>query len=522
MAQVLVSMQHITKRFGDFYANQDVNLSVHAGEVLALLGENGAGKSTLMSILSGLRQPTSGTLMIKGQPVSFRSPRDATLAGIGMVHQHFMLVQAFTGLENVLLGDELVHHGVLAEKRAQTRIQALADTYHLNVNLNQRVAEMSVGMQQRLEILKTLYRNADIVILDEPTAVLTPQEITSLMEIIHQLTQEGKAVIFISHKLSEIKAIADQCVVIRHGQVIQTLAVNTTDESTLADLMVGRHVSRSLAKPAPQLGTVSLALRHLSVKDHRGIERVHQLDLDVSEGEIVGVAGIDGNGQSELLSALTGMLPASADQFTLNGQDMRHRSPRQFTQQGQAYIPEDRQTVGLILPFTLAENLMGQGFMAAQNYRFGLLNYPLIRAKARQLIQKFDIRTVSEQVPAASLSGGNQQKLIIARELSRHPNLLIAANPTRGLDVGAIEYVHQSILDQRNQGKAVLLVSFELDEILQLADRIVVMHDGEIIGAANPAKITRQELGLLMAGSPVERPEAQSYVTVSERSPRSK
>lgn len=507
---IVLEMHNIVKQFGDFRANDEINLQVRRGEIHALLGENGAGKSTLMNQLSGLLQPTSGDILINGHKITVDSPAKAAELGIGMVHQHFMLMDAFTVTENIILGSEPVNGMKLDIKKASRYIKKLSEQYRLDVNPDALAGDISVGMQQRVEILKTLYRGADILIFDEPTAVLTPQEIDELMVIMRHLASEGKSIILITHKLDEIKAVADQVTVIRRGKSIDSFPVAGVSSQELADIMVGRSVSLYATEksPARPKGTV-ISLDHVTVKDSRGLTAVKDLSLDIHAGEVVGLAGIDGNGQSELISAMTGLMPTASGKIMLNGKNIANKKPRQITEAGVSHIPEDRQRYGLELDMTLAENIALQTYYKRPLSKHGVLDYEAINKHARDLITKFDVRTVNELVPAGSLSGGNQQKAIIARELDRNADFIIAAQPTRGLDVGAIEYIHQQLIYQRNANKAVMLVSFELDEILNVADRIAVISHGEITGIVNANETTKNELGLLMAGMSLDDARAQ-------------
>lgn len=507
---IVLEMRDIVKQFGEFRANDHINLQVKRGQIHALLGENGAGKSTLMNQLSGLLQPTAGDILINGEKVIVDSPSKAAELGIGMVHQHFMLIDAFTVTENIILGSEPVNGVKLDTKTAAADIKKLSEQYGLDVDPSALAGDISVGMQQRVEILKTLYRGADILIFDEPTAVLTPQEIDELMTILKGLAAEGKSVILITHKLDEIKAVADQVTVIRRGQSIDSFPVAGVSSQELADIMVGRSVSlfSTEKEPAHPTDTV-LSVSDLTVKDARGVEVVKNLSLDFRAGEVVGIAGIDGNGQSEFISALTGLMPTASGKVTLKGKDITNKKPRQITESGVGHIPEDRHRFGLELDMTLAENIALQTYYKAPMSNAGVLDYEQINSHARELIEKFDVRTVNELVPASALSGGNQQKAIIARELDRDADFVIAAQPTRGLDVGAIEYIHQQLINQREEGKAVMLVSFELDEILNVADRIAVISHGEITGVVNANETSKNELGLLMAGMSLAEARAQ-------------
>ncbi|BCX30402.1 heme ABC transporter ATP-binding protein [Latilactobacillus curvatus] len=498
MAKTVIEMQHITKRFGAFTANDDISLTLQQGEILALLGENGAGKSTLMGVLTGQLKPTAGQLLVNGQAVTLNGPRHAKALGIGMVHQHFMLIPAFTVLENIILGDEPTKQGRIDYATARQKVTALVDKYQLALDLDRKIADISVGMQQRVEIIKALYREATTLIFDEPTAALTPNEIQALLAIFEKLKAEGKSLIFITHKLKEIKQVADRCVVIRAGRVIDTVLVVQTDPTKLAEMMVGRPQQAPTPKMANQ-GAVMLSVEHVAARVAKRTV-LDDLGLTVHAGEIVGIAGIDGNGQSELIQVLTGQLKPQSGKIELAGQSLLKRTPRQISEQGLGCIPEDRQNIGLILPLSIAENLALKDYYHQPYSHLGWLNYRVINQTAQKLIKRFDIRTQSEQTLAGELSGGNQQKVVVAREIAKQPKVLIAANPTRGVDVGAIEYIHQSLIEQRNQGCGILFVSFELDEILKLADRVLVMHAGQIVGEVDPQTTTSQTLGLLMAG----------------------
>ncbi|MEG0294891.1 ABC transporter ATP-binding protein [Enterococcus sp.] len=498
-------MRDITKSFGTFKANDQINLQVKKGEIHALLGENGAGKSTLMNVLSGLLEPTSGDILMNGEVVKITSPTKASQLGIGMVHQHFMLVDAFTVTENIILGNEPGRLGLLDRRKAREEILRVSNQYGLQVNPDAHIRDISVGMQQRVEILKMLYRGADILIFDEPTAVLTPQEIEELAKIMQGLVQEGKSIILITHKLDEIKAVADRCTVIRRGKGIGTVNVADVNSQELADMMVGRSVSFKTDKKVADPQEVVLAVDNLVVKENRGLTAVKGLSLEVRAGEVLGIAGIDGNGQSELIQALTGLRKVESGEIILNDEKITNLRPRKITEAGVSHVPEDRHKYGLILEMSVSENIALQTYYKEPMSHFGILNYSEMNYHARDLIKEYDVRTVNELVPAKALSGGNQQKAIIAREISRDPDLLIVANPTRGLDVGAIEFIHKRIIEQRDKFKAVLLVSFELEEILNVSDRIAVIHDGQIVGVVNADETSEQELGLLMAGSSLEK-----------------
>jgi len=501
MSQTVISMHDIVKKFGDFVANDGINLTVHKGEVHAILGENGAGKSTLMNVLYGLYRPTAGHIEVNGVKTVIDSPEKAIELGIGMVHQHFMLVQPFTVTENIVLGMEPVKGLVVDLKTAREKVIELSEKYGLQVDPDAKIEDISVGMQQRVEILKVLYRGADILILDEPTASLTPQEIGELIDIIDHLTADGKSVILITHKLKEIKASADYCTIIRQGKYIQTVNVEEVDENQLASMMVGRDVTFKVEKKEQTPGEVVLEVQGLRGKDYRNVEILKGLDIAVRRGEIVGLAGVDGNGQTELVEILTGLRKATEGSVKVVGKEVMNASPREIFDAGISSIPADRQKHGLVLEFSVADNLILQNFGEEQFSKHGILKKDAIIAHATDLIEKFDVRPRgSENKPAGQLSGGNQQKVIVAREITNDTELLIAVNPTRGLDVGAIEYVHKYLVEQRNKGKAVLLVSFELDEIMSLSDEIKVIFDGKIVGSVAGLDADENELGLMMAG----------------------
>ncbi|HGE7869920.1 TPA: ABC transporter ATP-binding protein [Streptococcus pneumoniae] len=496
----VIEMRDITKVFGGFVANDKINLHLRKGEIHALLGENGAGKSTLMNMLAGLLEPTSGEIAVNGQVVNLDSPSKAASLGIGMVHQHFMLVEAFTVAENIILGSELTKNGVLDIAGASKEIKALSERYGLAVDPSAKVADISVGAQQRVEILKTLYRGADILIFDEPTAVLTPSEIDELMAIMKNLVKEGKSIILITHKLDEIRAVSDRVTVIRRGKSIETVEIAGATNADLAEMMVGRSVSFKTEKQASKPKEVVLSIKDLVVNENRGVPAVKNLSLDVRAGEIVGIAGIDGNGQSELIQAITGLRKVESGSIELKGDSIVGLHPRQITELSVGHVPEDRHRDGLILEMMISENIALQTYYKEPHSKNGILNYSNITSYAKKLMEEFDVRAASELVPAAALSGGNQQKAIIAREIDRDPDLLIVSQTTRGLDVGAIEYIHKRLIEERDNGKAVLVVSFELDEILNVSDRIAVIHDGKIQGIVSPETTNKQELGVLMAG----------------------
>lgn len=501
----VIEMREITKVFGEFVANDKINLELRKGEIHALLGENGAGKSTLMNMLAGLLEPTSGEIVVNGQVVKLDSPSKAASLGIGMVHQHFMLVEAFTVAENIILGSEMTKNGVLDIARATREINELSERYGLAVDPSAKVADISVGAQQRVEILKTLYRGADILIFDEPTAVLTPSEIDELMAIMKNLVKEGKSIILITHKLDEIRAVSDRVTVIRRGKSIETVEIAGATNADLAEMMVGRSVSFKTEKQEAQPKEVVLSIKDLVVNENRGVPAVKNLSLDVRAGEIVGIAGIDGNGQSELIQAITGLRKIESGSVELKGQSIVGLHPRQITEMSVGHVPEDRHRDGLVLDMMISENIALQTYYKEPHSKKGILNYTNIIGYAKQLMQEFDVRAASEIVPASALSGGNQQKAIIAREVDRNPDLLIVSQPTRGLDVGAIEYIHKRLIQERDNGKAVLVVSFELDEILNVSDRIAVIHDGKIQGIVTPETTNKQELGVLMAGGELEK-----------------
>lgn len=495
-----IEMTHIRKAFPGIVANDDITLQVNEGEIHALFGENGAGKSTLMNILFGLYQPDQGEIRVHGKKVKISDPNDASRLGIGMVHQHFMLIEKFTVAENIILGKEPKIHGRLDMSRAVKIVRDLSEKYGLDVDPLKKVEDITVGMQQRVEILKTLYRGSDILIFDEPTAVLTPAEIQELIAIMKRLVSEGKSIILITHKLKEIFAACDRCTVIRKGKVIDTVRIEDTNQSELAHMMVGRKVNIQLNQfPYKPAGEV-LSIDNLTVVDSRKVKAVNGLNLTVHGGEILGIAGVDGNGQEELVEAIVGLRRVREGSVKINGRDVTNQKTRKIIEAGLGYIPEDRQKYGLVLDFSVGENLVLQTYYQRPYAHAGILNNKVISKKAKQLIQEYDVRTPGEKTLARSLSGGNQQKVIVAREVDRSPQLLIAAQPTRGLDIGAIEFIHGRLLAEREKGKAVLLVSFELDEILHLSDRIAVIYEGRIIDIVDPKNTDENELGLLMAG----------------------
>lgn len=500
MAAVL-ELKGITKRFPGVLANDHIDLTLEQGEIHALLGENGAGKTTLMNILYGLYQPDEGEVFVKGKPITVLSPRDAIKEGIGMVHQHFMLVPVFTVTENVMLGDEDTRYGgVLDRKSAAEKIRQISSQYNLLVEPDTLIEELPVGVQQRVEIIKLLYREADILILDEPSAVLTPQEVEELFKIMHSLVDQGKSIIFITHKLKEVLEVADRITVIRRGMVIGTTTPAEADQNILAEMMVGREVDLEVDKEPAQVGDVVLQVNDLVVLDQRHHVALDGVSFQVKAGEVLGIAGVQGNGQTELVEALTGLHHVQSGEVKLNGRVFTNATPRMITEQGVAHIPEDRQQDGLVLSFPIADNLMLNTYYLPPFSKGVVLQEDVILESANARVQEFDIRTPLATNLASSLSGGNQQKVIVAREFSRPIKLLIASQPTRGLDVGSIEYIHQRLIEKRDEGCAILLVSTELDEILGLSDRIAVMYRGEIVETLQASEATKEGLGLLMAG----------------------
>lgn len=502
MDSYIIEMNHITKIFPGIKALDDVTIQLKKGEILALLGENGAGKSTLMSVLFGLYQAEEGSISMNGKQVSINDPNDATKFGIGMVHQHFKLVHNFTVLENIVLGAEEKRKGLLFLDNARKKVKKISQDYGLNVDTDALISDITVGMQQRVEILKMLYRDNDILIFDEPTAVLTPQEIEELMKIMKGLAAEGKSIIFITHKLNEIKQVADRCVVLRKGKYIGTVEVKDTSKEQLSEMMVGRKVNFEVNKKDKEPGKDILRVENLTLekKGHKNL--LNKINLHVQEGEIVCVAGIDGNGQSELVYALTGLVNPSDGSIHLNGEDITHKSIRKRNDAGLGCIPEDRHKHGLVLDYALQNNLILKSYYKKQFNKKGFFDFHAIEQYANKLIDMYDVRCgQGGKTNTRSMSGGNQQKAIIAREIEENPQCLIAVQPTRGLDVGAIEYIHSKIVEERDSGRAVLLVSLELDEVMKLSDRIYVMYEGEIVGELDPKKTTIQELGLYMSGS---------------------
>ena len=501
--EYVIEMIDITKEFPGVLANDHVSLQVKKGEIHALLGENGAGKSTLMSILFGLYKPDKGTIKIRGEQHTIHNPNDANDLGIGMVHQHFKLVQTFTVLENIVLGIEDVENGMLKLSKARKEVMALSKQYNLRIDPDAYIYDISVGQQQRVEILKMLYRKNDILIFDEPTAVLTPQEIDELMKIMKQLIKEGKSIVFITHKLNEIKAVADRVTVLRQGKTIDTVDVATTSKEEMSEMMVGRKIDFTIHKEPSVPKETILSVRNLTVASKHGAKpTVNNVSFDVKAGEILCLAGIEGNGQSELIYAITGLIGMESGTIKLNGEDMSNRTIYDRYASGLAHIPEDRHKHGVVLDFNLGENLVLQSYHKSQFQNFGFINFKNRLKYANRLIEQYDIRAGRKaKTSVRSMSGGNQQKVIVAREIERDPNLIIAVTPTRGLDVGAIEYIHKQLIAQRNLDKAVLLVSLELNEVLEVSDRIIVMYEGELVGEVDPKEVTQQDLGLYMSGS---------------------
>ncbi len=514
MDDFVIEMRNITKTFPGIKANDNITLQLRRGEIHALLGENGAGKSTLMSVLFGLYQPDSGEIYKDGQKVNIRNPNDANALGIGMVHQHFKLVEVFSVLDNIILGAEDTKMGILNKKEARKKVISLSEKYGLRVDPDALIEDISVGMQQRVEILKMLYRDNDILIFDEPTAVLTPQEIDELMEIMRNFAKEGKSILFITHKLNEIMAVSDRCTVLRKGKYMGTVNISETSKEELSRMMVGRDVSFAVNKKESTPGKVVLSVQGVTVpsKIHKK-NVVHDVSFEVREGEIVCLAGIEGNGQTEFVAALSGLDTMSEGTILLNGKDISHMSIRDRSKAGVSHIPEDRHKHGLVLDYTLEENMVLQRYWEPAFQKHGFIKKDEVRRYAEKLIEQYDVRSGQGPITIArSMSGGNQQKAIVAREIDRGTDLLVAVQPTRGLDVGAIEYIHKQIVGVRDAGKAVLLVSLELDEVMNLSDRILVMYEGEIVGEFDPRTTTVQELGLYMAGAKRQDKEVQPDV----------
>ena len=502
MAEYVIEMLNITKEFPGIKANDNVTLQLKRGEIHALLGENGACKSTLMSVLFGLYQAEEGVIKKNGEVVQIRNPNDATALHIGMVHQHFKLVECFSVLDNIILGDEDTKLGFLQKKKARQKVMELSERYGLKIDPDAKVSNISVGMQQRIEILKMLYRDNEILIFDEPTAVLTPQEIDELMDIMRGFKEEGKSILFITHKLAEIKAVADRCTVLRKGKCIGTVDVPSTSVEEMSKMMVGRDVQLKIDKQPATPGDVILKVKGLTVpsKAHKN-DAVRNVSFQVHAGEIVCLAGIEGNGQTEFIHALTGLTKQSAGTISLNGHDITRASIRSRSKLGMSHIPEDRHKHGMVLDYTLEQNMVLQRYWEPQFQNHGFIKFGEVRSYADHLIEQYDVRSGQGAVPIArSMSGGNQQKAIVAREIDKPHDLLVAVQPTRGMDVGAIEYIHRQIVSERDNGAAVLLVSLELDEVMNLSDRILVMYEGEIVGEFDPKQLDVQELGLYMAG----------------------
>ena len=501
MKNYAIEMLNIRKEFNGLIANDDITLQVKKGEIHALLGENGAGKSTLMSILFGLYKPENGAIKKDGQIIKINSPKDATKYKIGMVHQHFKLVEAFSVIDNIILGNEETKFGFITREKSREKILSLSNLYGLNIELDSIVENISVGMQQRVEILKMLYRDNEILIFDEPTAVLTPQEIEELLKIMKNLAKSGKSILFITHKINEILEVADRCTVLRKGKCIGTIDVSKTSKEELSEMMVGRKIDFTINKKQKKIGKEILEVKNLTVGEGRK-NKVNNISFNINEGEIVCIAGIEGNGQSEVAYAISGLEHIKSGQVILNKVDITNKSIKFRNNLGIAYIPEDRHKHGLILDFSLENNIILKRFNEKRFQKFGFIKKNEIRNYCSEMIKKYDIRSSLDEVTLTrSMSGGNQQKAIIAREIELKPQLLIAVQPTRGLDIGAIEYVHKKLIEQRDLGKAILLISLELEEVMNVSDRILVMYDGQIVGEFDPKKTTFNELGLYMSGS---------------------
>lgn len=518
--EAAVRLEDITKRFGDVVANDSVDFTLERGTVHALVGENGAGKTTLMNILYGLYDPDEGSIYIDRQPRTFDSPRDALDAGIGMIHQHFMLVETMTVLQNLVLGHEpLSRFGVVDTATARDRITDICEAYDFDVDdhFDERISDVGVGLQQRVEIIKALFRGADTLVLDEPTAVLTPQEVEGLYKVMDELTTEGNSIIFITHKLEEAMNAADSITVLRDGETIGTVDADATSQAELARMMVGRDVLFDIDKRAPDIGGPVLEVRDLHVSDNRGVEQVSGLNFSVNEGEIFGVAGVEGNGQNELVEAITGLRTAADGQVFFWGQDITDSSRRERIESGIAYIPEDRQESGIVMEYDLIENAL-LGNQTLEPFADGQwLNWAAIRDHAETIIDEYDVQTPDATAEASALSGGNQQKFIVGREFKHEPDLVVAAQPTRGVDVGSIEFIHQRLIEMRDEGTAVLLVSSKLDEIQKLSDRIAVAYEGTFTDVVNPDEVTKQDLGLLMTGRQPDRIETNVPPTESQQ-----
>ncbi|MCI7791837.1 MAG: ABC transporter ATP-binding protein [Lachnospiraceae bacterium] len=509
--EYIIEMLNITKEFPGIKANDNVTLQLKKGEIHALLGENGAGKSTLMSILFGLYQPTSGVIKKNGKEVKINNPNDANDLNIGMVHQHFKLVECFSVLDNIILGIEPTKGLLLSKKGAREKVMELSDRYGLKVEPDALISDISVGMQQRTEILKMLYRDNEILIFDEPTAVLTPQEIEELMKIMKNLAKEGKSILFITHKLNEIMAVADRCSILRKGKYIGTVDIKDTTKEELSRMMVGRDVNFTVDKKTATPGETVLKVENMTVpsKMHSN-NAVKNVSFNVRAGEIVCIAGIDGNGQTELVHALTGLEKMTTGKITFHGKDITKATIREKSRSGMSHIPEDRHKHGMVLDYTLEQNMVLQRYWEKEFQNKGFIKNKAVREYANKLIEQYDVRSGQGATTIArSMSGGNQQKAIIAREIDKNPDLLVAVQPTRGLDVGAIEYIHKQLVAQRDKGKAVLLISLELDEVMDVSDRILVMYEGELVGQLDPKQITVEELGLYMAGAKKEEVPAE-------------
>ena len=511
MSEYAIEMLNITKRFPGIVANDNITLQLKKGEIHALLGENGAGKSTLMSILFGLYQPDEGEIRKDGKKVEIKNPNDANDLGIGMVHQHFKLVECFSVLDNIILGVEPISHGFLKKDDARKKVMELSEKYHLQVEPDALVENITVGMQQRTEILKMLYRDNEILIFDEPTAVLTVQEIAELMKIMKGLAAEGKSILFITHKLNEIMQVADRCTILRKGKYVDTVNVKDTTPEKLSAMMVGRNISFKVEKAPAKPGKVVLDVKGMTVAgENKKKDAVRNVSFQVREGEIVCIAGIDGNGQTELVYGLSGLSDLKSGTILMNGQDLTKASVRQRSVLGESHIPEDRHKHGLVLDYSLEDNMVLQTYFKPRfTNKFGFLKKKEIRNYAEKLINEYDVRSSQGPVTQTrTMSGGNQQKAIVAREIDKDPTFLIAVQPTRGVDVGAIELIHRQIVEERDKGKGVLLVSLELDEVMDVSDRILVMYEGEIVGEFKPDEVTVEELGLYMTGA--KRQEVQS------------
>jgi simple sugar transport system ATP-binding protein len=505
-----VELRGITKRFGDVVANDGVDLRVEKGTVHALVGENGAGKTTLMSVLYGLYDPDSGTIAIDGEPREFSSPRDAIGAGVGMIHQHFQLVDTMTVVQNVILGHEPTANGLVNERDARATIEEVCSTYGFDVDryLDERVEDLGVGVQQRVEIVKSLYRGADILVLDEPTAVLTPQEVEELFGVMEALTDSGRSLVFITHKLEEAMAVADEITVLRDGRSVGTIDGDRTTEQELARMMVGRDVLFDVDERTSEPGEVTLDVRDLSVRDDRGIEQVDGVDLSVRSGEVFGIAGVDGNGQSELVEAITGLRPVESGTITFEGRDITGLSRRKRIEAGIAYVPEDRQERGLVQEYTLVRNALLGNQTVRPFVNGGFIDWTAVREHAERIVDEYDVQPPDADATAHSLSGGNQQKFVVGRELEHDPKLIVASHPTRGVDIGSIEFIHNRLLEMRDAGLAILLVSSKLDEVQKLSDRLAVASEGEFAAVVDPDEVTEEEIGLLMAGQRRETTES--------------